>query len=150
MNKAKKRKLPPVGAGIALAFLLAALPGILLAGTGDIYRKRMADPLWWVGINSTDYPLMFGAHWQGGSNNKDRLVLHYRNGSDQQKTLEPGVSGDDYVCNENWYRWRVHGHPRRHLHHRSVADPLLPFGGEFVYNVPVPGSKRGALCRVRG
>ena len=73
-----------------------------------IYRKRMADPLWWVGINSTDYPVMFGAHWEGGANNKDRLVLHYRNGSDQQKTLEPGVSGDDYVCNENWYRWRVY------------------------------------------
>ena len=73
-----------------------------------IYRKRMADPLWWVGINSTDYPVMFGAHWEGGANNKNRLILHYRNGSGQQTSLEPGVSGDDYVCTENWYRWRVY------------------------------------------
>jgi hypothetical protein len=73
-----------------------------------IYRKRMADPLWWAGINSTDYPVMFGAHWEGGSSNKNRLILHYRNGSGQQTSLEPGVSGDDYVCNENWYRWRVY------------------------------------------
>ena len=73
-----------------------------------IYRKRMADPLWWVGINGTDYPVMFGAHWEGGSSNKNRLILHYRNGSGQQTSLEPGVSGDDYVCNENWYRWRVY------------------------------------------
>ena len=72
-----------------------------------IYRKRMADPLWWVGINSTDYPVMFGARWEGGSN-KNRLVLHYRNGSGQQTSLEPGVYGDDYECTENWYRWRVY------------------------------------------
>ena len=39
MDKAKKRKLPPAGAGFALAFLLAALPGILLAAVGDIYRN---------------------------------------------------------------------------------------------------------------
>ena len=39
MEKTEKRKLPPVGAGIALAFLLAALPGILLAAAGDIYRN---------------------------------------------------------------------------------------------------------------
>ena len=39
MDKAKKRKLPPAGAGFALALLLAALPGILLAAVGDIYRN---------------------------------------------------------------------------------------------------------------
>ena len=39
MDKAKKRKLPPAGAGFALALLLAALPGSLLAAVGDIYRN---------------------------------------------------------------------------------------------------------------
>ena len=72
-----------------------------------IYRKRMADPLWKLGINSTDYPVMFGAHWEGGSNT-NRLILHYRNGSGQQTNIEPGVYGDDYECTENWYRWRVY------------------------------------------
>ena len=71
-----------------------------------VYRKRMADPLWWVGINSTDYPVMFGARWEGGSET-NRLILHYRDGSNKQGYLEPGAK-DNYVCTENWYRWRVY------------------------------------------
>ncbi len=39
MEKTKERKLPPAGAGGALALLLAVLPEILLAGAGDIYRN---------------------------------------------------------------------------------------------------------------
>ena len=39
MDRTKERKLPPVGAGVALALLLAVLPEILLAGAGDIYRN---------------------------------------------------------------------------------------------------------------
>ena len=71
-----------------------------------VYRKRMANPIWGVGLMSTEYPLMFGARLKKGES-KNRLVLHYRNSSNQQKDLEVG-SGDDYVCNENWYRWRVY------------------------------------------
>ena len=72
-----------------------------------IYRKRMANPLWWVGVNSTELPVNFGAI-RGGEDKPNRLVLYYSDSTGSQKNLELGNGDGGYVCNENWYRWRVY------------------------------------------
>ena len=69
-----------------------------------VYRKYM-DPVWQVGVNATAYPVMFGASWEGGTA-KNRLVLHRRDESGTKTVFTPG-SNAGYVCNDNWYRWRV-------------------------------------------
>ena len=70
-----------------------------------VYRKYM-DLVWNVGVNNTQYPVMFGAAWDGGSA-KNRLALHRTDTNGTRSVFNPGASAG-YVCNDNWYRWRVY------------------------------------------
>ena len=79
-----------------------------------IYKKYL-NPNWGVGINNNGtpiYPVMFGAVIDG--NNTDaaagvnRPILYYRNDQDARASMCPGASVVNYVCTENWYRWRVY------------------------------------------
>ena len=69
-----------------------------------VYRKYM-DPVWNVGVNNTQYPVMFGAAWDGGSA-KNRLALHRTDTNGVKTVFNPGAASG-YVCTDNWYRWRV-------------------------------------------
>ena len=72
-----------------------------------VYRKYM-DPNWHTGVAKIEHPVMFGAQWDGGDK-LNRLKLFYAESyGGTEKNLEPGANGDNYVCNENWYRWRVY------------------------------------------
>ena len=72
-----------------------------------VYRKYM-DPGWYKGVAKIDHPVMFGAQWDGGDK-LNRLKLFYAESyGGTEKNLEPGANGENYVCNENWYRWRVY------------------------------------------
>ena len=72
-----------------------------------LYRKYM-DPDWHKGVAQIDHPVMFGAQWDGGDK-LNRLKLFYAESyGGTEKNLEPGANGENYVCNENWYRWRVY------------------------------------------
>ena len=72
-----------------------------------VYRKYM-DPGWYKGVAQIAHPVMFGAQWDGGDK-LNRLKLFYAESyGGTEKNLEPGANGENYVCNENWYRWRVY------------------------------------------
>lgn len=86
-------------------------------GTGDtyccrvlpVYKKYVDDLGWRLGVNSTKYPVMFGAMIDDSDKKTDRLVILYTDrDTEKNGTLYPGKSGDNYVCNEHWYRWRVY------------------------------------------
>ena len=71
-----------------------------------VYRKYM-DPVWNTKLASTKFPCLFGAYWDG--KDKNRLEFQYYSREEGQiKTLYPGKNGDNYVCNDHWYRWRVY------------------------------------------
>ena len=71
-----------------------------------VYRKYM-DPVWNTGLSNTKVPCLFGAYWDG--KDKNRLEFQYYSREEGQiKTLYPGKNGDNYVCNDHWYRWRVY------------------------------------------
>ena len=71
-----------------------------------VYRKYM-DPVWNTKLASTKFPCLFGAYWDG--KDKNRLEFQYYSREEgQTKTLYPGKNGDNYECNDHWYRWRVY------------------------------------------
>ena len=70
-----------------------------------IYRKYM-DPMWSKKVVDTQFPVMFGAAWEGASE-KQRLALVRTDGDGNRGTFNPGASAG-YECNDHWYRWRVY------------------------------------------
>ena len=71
-----------------------------------VYRKYM-DPVWNTGLSNTKVPCLFGAYW--GGTDENRLEFQYYSREEGQvKVLYPGKNGDNYVCSDHWYRWRVY------------------------------------------
>ena len=70
-----------------------------------VYRKYM-DPMWSQKVIDTQFPVMFGAAWEGASE-KQRLALLRTDGDGNRGTFNPGASAS-YECNDHWYRWRVY------------------------------------------